>query len=42
MKLKSIKRKPRTLKEHNERVLMACDILTGKEFRNLRRKNIKN
>ncbi len=29
---------PRTLKEHNESVMLANGILTGKEFRALKRK----
>jgi len=32
---------PRTLKEHNVRVLIADDIMTGKEFRRMIRKDKK-
>ena len=32
---------PRTLAEHNNSVMNSSDILTGKQFRNKRRKKLK-
>jgi len=34
-------RTPKTLKEHNQSVLLSTDIMSGKEFRRMRRKKIK-
>jgi hypothetical protein len=35
-------RTPKTLREHNQSVLVASDIMSGKEFRRMRRKKVKN
>lgn len=34
-------RTPKTLKEHNQSVLVSTDIMSGKEFRRMRRKKVK-
>ena len=38
MNRETFEREPRTLREHNERLYKGDDLLTGKEFRRLKRK----
>jgi hypothetical protein len=40
--VKTTNSSPQTLKEYNERVRFSFDILTGKQFRKLKRKQQRN